>query len=50
MNTKTLEFIKKEIEKIETHGHGEVVIKIKNGFTYRVIPSFDYLLDKREKK
>ena len=49
MDTKTLEFIKQEIEKVEAHGHGEVVVKVKNGFVYRVIPSPDYLLDKKEK-
>jgi len=48
MDTKTLEFIKEEIEKIEAHGHGEVIIKIKNGFVYRVISSLDYLLDKKD--
>ena len=50
MDTETLEFIKKEIEAIEKKPkHGEVTVKIKNGFVYRVIPSPDYLLDKKEK-
>lgn len=44
MNKETLEFIKEQIEAIEKHGHGEVVIKIKNGVVYRVLPTPDYLL------
>ena len=45
MNDKTLQFIKEQVELIEDNPkHGEVILKIKNGYVYRVVPSPDYLL------
>ncbi len=50
MENKTLEFIREQIEKIEKEPkHGEVIVKIRNGYVYRVIPSPDYLLDSKVK-
>lgn len=47
MNIETLEFIKKQVEQIEADPkHGEVIIKVKNGYVHRVIASPDYMLDK----
>lgn len=46
MDKETLELIKKNIEEIEAGGHGEVVVKIKNGFVFRILITQDKLLVK----
>ncbi len=47
MDNQTLVDIKQKIEEVEASGHGEVVIKIKNGYVWRVLQTFDKkLLDK----
>lgn len=45
MDTETLEFIKKEIEKIEAKGFGEVVVKVKNGYIFRLLVTEDTLFE-----
>jgi|GEM_PF-5611021 len=42
----TFLYIKKQVEKVESSGFGEVSIKIKNGAVYRVVSSVDSLFDK----
>lgn len=44
MNIETLELIKQKIAEIEKLGHGEVIIKIKNGVIYRVLSTKDELV------
>jgi len=39
-----LENIKDKIEKLEERGHGEVVIKIKNGHVWRILDTCDELI------
>ncbi len=46
MDSKVKEDIEKKIEDIEKQGHGEVVIKIKNGVIYRVLKTEDELITK----
>jgi len=46
MDTKTLEKVKEKIERISVQGHGEVIVKIKNGHIWRILATEDELLDK----
>ena len=41
MKESELQLIKEKVEKIESHGFGEVTIKIKNGYIWRVIATED---------
>ena len=50
MNESQLQMVKEEIEKIESQGHGEVTIKIKNGYVWRVLSTKDNLIDLTEHK
>jgi len=47
MTDKELESLREQIEEIETHGHGEVIVKVKNGYIYRIICSKDTLVESR---
>ncbi len=44
-----LEDIIEKIQQVEKLGHGEVVIKIKNGYVYRVLTTEDSLIKKEVK-
>ena len=44
MDNETLKLIKEKILEIEKLGHGEVVIKIKNGTVYRILATEDKLV------
>lgn len=44
MEESTLEFIKLKIEQVEKESHGEVIIKIKNGYVYRVLATCDTMV------
>lgn len=46
IDCRTLDLIKEKIEYIIKQGHGEVVVKIKNGVVYRVLTAEDQLLKK----
>ena len=46
MEKEALESIKKKVEEVEKKGHGEVIVKIKNGTIYRVLQTFDELMVK----
>ena len=46
MNKQTIELIKEKVEKVEVVGHGEVVIKIKNGYVWRILSTLDELVSK----
>jgi len=48
MKKPQLEMVKEAIEKIEAEGHGEVVVKIKNGYIWRILTVNDKLLDKKQ--
>ncbi len=53
-DTDTIKKIEKKIEQVKNDGHGEVVVKIKNGRVYRTLQTFDELeknndLDKTDK-
>ena len=43
MKPDKLQSIKEKIEQVENDGHGEVVVKIKNGRVYRTLQTFDEL-------
>ena len=45
MNKEELKKVEEEIDKVEAHRHGEIVLKIKNGYVYRIIQTYDTLLD-----
>ena len=42
-----LESIKTAVANIQKSGHGEVVIKIKNGAVYRILTMYDILIDRQ---
>ncbi len=44
MDNKKLSLVKTAIEFVEKKGHGEVIIKIKNGVIYRVLTTEDKLV------
>ena len=44
MIDKELKLIKEKIDAVKGLGHGEVVIKIKNGIVYRVLTTEDKLV------
>jgi len=44
MNESQSQIVRDEIEKIEALGHGEVTIKIKNGYIWRILSTNDTLL------
>ena len=41
MDKEELEYIQKKVEEVEKLGHGEIIIKVKNGFIWRVLQTFD---------
>ncbi len=49
MNKETLELIKYAVEFVEGKKHGEVIVKIKNGYVYRVLTTEDSLIKKEVK-
>ena len=44
MEASVLENIKEKIAQVESDGHGEVIIKIKNGHVWRILQTYDTLL------
>ena len=50
MDDTQLQLVKKEVENIEAHdGHGEVVIKVKNGYFWRILVTTDKILTNNKK-
>ena len=47
MTDKELESLREQIEEIESHGHGEVIVKVKNGYIHRVLSTKDTLVESR---
>jgi len=48
LDTATIKLIEEKIKLVEAQGFGEVIIKVKNGAVYRIIPSFDILIEKAD--
>ena len=44
-----IDLIQEKIEAVKKHGHGEVVIKIKNGAVWRMLATYDILILKETK-
>tara|TARA_Y100000310_G_C20138713_1_gene559245 strand:- start:353 stop:505 length:153 start_codon:yes stop_codon:yes gene_type:complete len=44
MNEQDMQDIREKVERVEKQGHGEVVVKIKNGFIYRILVTEDSLV------
>ena len=45
MNKESLLLLTQKIEWVEKQGHGEVVVKIRNGVVYRILVTEDELID-----
>ena len=44
MEAEILQNIKEKIERLEEKGHGEVVVKIKNGYVWRILDTRDTMV------
>ncbi len=44
MKTDILQSIKEKIESVEKKGHGEIIVKIKNGHVWRILSTEDELI------
>lgn len=40
--------IEEIVERVKKQGHGEIIIKIRNGYVYRILETYDALVKERK--